>query len=435
MFLMACPHSPSLTWYVTVIGHHALLALSELCSRRMFADISDRDVVVKSRSSLRPAIHRANRDGRIIFPRGRHASRQKRRTTIVTSKFHGGERVLHFEGQSEQQPADQRGARLDSYSFCQGGVRTEGVLSVLTNFSSSTLEGKYVLAKGCSGSITSLRFQLSSADSADILLHVQGGPWAMFACSVLCGQGVCCCLSLQSNCTLVATHVGGLSPEEPAEDGITAMHCSTLVIRYSTLRGIGASKRNAAQFFAPAQVEHLAEVIARDPPPINDGSQEVTTLQVSEMLESVKLSFRPSGLLHACAQIVHRGKDQDSKEMGDLNLQSPFRVILQDETHGEAPFGSLGCGVTVTDVAAAAIDDCLFQDCGLGVGVDGRGLACVRSSCFSGNCHAAFFAYPNCSHSARLLSMANRQQTHIKEWFQDSRPLSLTDLSDIASLT
>ena len=54
-------------------------------------------------------------------------------------------------------------------------------------------------------------------------------------------------LSLQSNCTLVAAHVGGLSPEEPAEDGITAMHCSTLVVRYSTLKGIGASQRNAAQ--------------------------------------------------------------------------------------------------------------------------------------------------------------------------------------------
>ena len=82
------------------------------------------------------------------------------------------------------------------------------------------------------------------------------------------------------------------------------------------------------QFFAPAQVEHLVEVIASDPPPINDGSQacaemslspsdaphkEVTTLRVSEMLESVKLSFRPSGLLHACAQIAQRGKDQDNK--------------------------------------------------------------------------------------------------------------------------
>ncbi|EKX33678.1 hypothetical protein GUITHDRAFT_147745 [Guillardia theta CCMP2712] len=213
---------------------------------------------------------------------------QKRRTTIVTSKFHGGERVLHFEGQSEQQPADQRGARLDSYSFCQGAHPYQLVClhhSRANTFMLQTLEGKSSCT--CKEDPGRCLPALSSAGKECVAMIRDSG------------------LSLQSNCTLVATHVGGLSPEEPAEDGITAMHCSTLVIRYSTLRGIGASKRNAAQFFAPAQVEHLAEVIARDPPPINDGSQACA-----------EISLSPSDAPHkevTTLQIVHRGKDQDSK--------------------------------------------------------------------------------------------------------------------------
>mmetsp|Transcript_25651 Transcript_25651/g.57661 ORF Transcript_25651/g.57661 Transcript_25651/m.57661 type:complete len:170 (-) Transcript_25651:403-912(-) len=121
----------------TIVGHQALLALSELCSKRMFAIASDRDVVVSSRRLLRPAMNKLAKDGRMLFPCGRHAASQRKRTTTVTSKSLRKERIVHLEGQSEQQQGASGEKNLDSYSFCQGGVKTQNDASVLSNLSSS----------------------------------------------------------------------------------------------------------------------------------------------------------------------------------------------------------------------------------------------------------------------------------------------------------
>eukprot|EP00960_Hanusia_phi_P005924 171320-Hanusia_phi.AAC.2 len=476
-------HFGILTGLFTVVGHQALLALSELCSKRMFAIASDRDVVVSSRRLLRPAMNKLAKDGRMLFPCGRHAASQRKRTTTVTSKSLRKERIVHLEGQSEQQQGASGEKNLDSYSFCQGGVKTQNDASVLSNLSSSLRENSYskkdvevpslcfalnfhlpIQPKYSNACIfrypnphpappicplLDLRLFFPASSSVYHFApppHRSLSPYPVTLCFtldpltskrralgflrllppvrawsfLLYGTGGMCRrirrvtgLSLQANCTFVAAHIGGVSTSEPAEDGLLALHCSTLVARYSTLKSIGGSQRNTAQVdwtcpFCAASLRAACYIssslrlrwstllrslqrtqrhlqtqtwCARADCAVSLMSlqRHITKLQVGGMLESVEISYPPHGMLHASSAMAWREEGGDSKVTSPCKAtshdtcqetednfisKSPLRVILRDETQGSVPFGSLGCAVTVADVAAAEINDCLFQDCG-----------------------------------------------------------------------